>query len=51
MIFKKRNIFFAAVGAVLMYFFDPVTGPARRSAFARKAKSAYEENVEPVRAA
>lgn len=28
-----------------MYSFDPVTGPARRLAFARKAKGAYEETT------
>jgi len=51
MLFNFRNVFFAAAGAALMYFFDPVTGPARRNAFARRAKSVYVENVEPVRAA
>lgn len=49
MLFNTRNLFFAAVGAALMYFFDPNAGPARRNSMTRKAKSVYEDGAEKVR--
>lgn len=51
MLFNARNLFFIGLGAAIAYFFDPVTGAARREAMTRRAKSVYEEGAVKVRAA